>query len=341
MKLGIDIRKNYKKETQAEKSELKQFLTVLYTQESFKSFRNIFDFDKLRKEDYLNTLLEVTSDFKPDISSTFRKFAVLREVITELGICYSYNSELSIYNSPRYWKDKQWGMVDTSKEILRVTSTMATPRKYSKAMGIAQAQLNVMNLYTTDDVKPLKPTQRNCRLPHESNLAHSPVYKILETLYDKMNNKKLCNCAPNCDEDRSFLESYDTGDWWFGSSVQWTLSKFPKIRYKRDLLFGLTDVLIYVGGMAGLFLGCGVLSFVEIVYFLTLKLYWYIYKNRTTQRDSSANKLKQETLRNTKFLLALIKSDFGTYCNVIIIVLTSVHVAWPKTSPAGDQSPVT
>lgn len=52
--------------------------------------------------------------------------------------------------------------------------------------------------------------------------------------------------------------------------------------------------------MAGLFLGCGVLSFVEIFYFLTLKLYWHIYKYPTSQRQTSAIKLKEEKLRGTK-----------------------------------------
>lgn len=40
----------------------------------------------------------------------------------------------------------------------------------------------------------------------------------------------------------------------------------------------MCDVLVYVGGMAGLFLGCSVLSFIEIVYFFTIRLFWFVAK---------------------------------------------------------------
>lgn len=30
--------------------------------------------------------------------------------------------------------------------------------------------------------------------------------------------------------------------------------------------------------MAGLFLGCSVLSFIEIIYFFTIRLYWFVKK---------------------------------------------------------------
>lgn len=66
------------------------------------------------------------------------------------------------------------------------------------------------------------------------------------------------------------------------------------MRLKRDVLFGFTDMLgtysflyrylheimgsssVYIGGIAGLFLGCSVLSFIEIVYYFTMRLFWFV-----------------------------------------------------------------
>lgn len=73
------------------------------------------------------------------------------------------------------------------------------------------------------------------------------------------------------------LQEYDSRDEWFlGSNLLWGLKDYPKMRLKRDVIYGFTDLLVYIGGMAGLFLGCSVLSFIEVVYFLTIRLYWFV-----------------------------------------------------------------
>uniref|UniRef100_A0A182QA18 Uncharacterized protein n=1 Tax=Anopheles farauti TaxID=69004 RepID=A0A182QA18_9DIPT len=55
---------------------------------------------------------------------------------------------------------------------------------------------------------------------------------------------------------------------------------WPIIRYKREVLFGWVDLLVSFGGIAGLFLGFSLLSFVEIVYFFTMRAFCMLYKNR-------------------------------------------------------------
>ncbi|CAG5052548.1 unnamed protein product [Parnassius apollo] len=65
-------------------------------------------------------------------------------------------------------------------------------------------------------------------------------------------------------------------EWYLGTNLQWGIATYPRMRYRRDIIFGFTDVLVAVGGMAGLFLGCSVLSFMEIAYFCTLRFYWYL-----------------------------------------------------------------
>lgn len=85
----------------------------------------------------------------------------------------------------------------------------------------------------------------------------------------------------------------DTRPWFLGSNLQWGLKEYPKMRLRRDVIFGFSDllgkrklklkfikieILVYIGGMAGLFLGCSVLSFIEIIYFFTLRLFWFAVK---------------------------------------------------------------
>ncbi|XP_046403250.1 sodium channel protein Nach-like [Ischnura elegans] len=47
---------------------------------------------------------------------------------------------------------------------------------------------------------------------------------------------------------------------------------WPMVRYKREVLFGWVDLFVSFGGIAGLFLGFSLLSGVEIIYYLTLRV---------------------------------------------------------------------
>lgn len=42
------------------------------------------------------------------------------------------------------------------------------------------------------------------------------------------------------------------------------------VKYRTDITFGWLDLMVSFGGIAGLFLGCSILSAVEIVYYLIL-----------------------------------------------------------------------
>lgn len=44
------------------------------------------------------------------------------------------------------------------------------------------------------------------------------------------------------------------------------------LRSTLDYLF----VLVYFGGVMGLFFGCSALSIMELIYYYTLRLYWFI-----------------------------------------------------------------
>lgn len=45
-------------------------------------------------------------------------------------------------------------------------------------------------------------------------------------------------------------------------------------------------VSVYIGGLAGLFLGCSVLSFIEIFYIFTFRLYWF-FKKKDKQAENN------------------------------------------------------
>lgn len=55
--------------------------------------------------------------------------------------------------------------------------------------------------------------------------------------------KKKCTCLPNCDEVNYVLEDLDTREWFLGSNLQWGLKEYPRMRLKRDVLFGFADLL--------------------------------------------------------------------------------------------------
>lgn len=86
--------------------------------------------------------------------------------------------------------------------------------------------------------------------------------------------------------------------WFLGANLQWGINDYPKMKLRRDVLFRFEDLLgkqprcvlrvlacqmgsgdipnwnkslisVYIGGTAGLFLGCSLLSLTEFIYFFT------------------------------------------------------------------------
>lgn len=55
--------------------------------------------------------------------------------------------------------------------------------------------------------------------------------------------KSECSCLPNCDEVNYVVEDMDTRPWFLGSNLQWGLKEYPKMRLRRDVIFGFSDLL--------------------------------------------------------------------------------------------------
>ncbi|KAL7738280.1 hypothetical protein ACLKA6_006611 [Drosophila palustris] len=98
------------------------------------------------------------------------------------------------------------------------------------------------------------------RIKREIISLKSDIYKI------------NCNCLGNCDDSNFFVQSYRSRVWFLGANLQWGIIDYPKMQLRRDVLFSFADVLVYIGGLVGFFLGCSALSFTEIIYYFTARL---------------------------------------------------------------------
>ncbi|KAM7344130.1 pickpocket 9 [Cochliomyia hominivorax] len=98
------------------------------------------------------------------------------------------------------------------------------------------------------------------KLKHEMISLKSKRYKI------------NCNCLANCDDSNFFVQSYRSRVWFLGANLQWGVIDYPKMQLRRDVIFSFADVLVYIGGLVGFFLGCSALSFIELIYYFTIRL---------------------------------------------------------------------
>ncbi|KAE9526506.1 hypothetical protein AGLY_013154 [Aphis glycines] len=73
------------------------------------------------------------------------------------------------------------------------------------------------------------------------------------------------------------------------------------ILYRSDLVLGWLDLLVSFGGCAGLFLGGSLLSFIELIYFLTWKAYhhWRQTPSTTVLTSKSKKKRKGRIIEDT------------------------------------------
>lgn len=83
------------------KTYFKLFLRSL-AEAGYSTFDKVLPYDDLDSKDYLDLVLKLKFSFKPSVtnSGTGSQF-YLKQLITEMGICYSFNSELAVYNSPK------------------------------------------------------------------------------------------------------------------------------------------------------------------------------------------------------------------------------------------------
>lgn len=100
------------------KTALRLFLTSL-ANAGYNNFDKVTFNDEIRVEDYMEVLLALQIDFKPLITCPDDKDVKceLQNTVTEMGICYSFNSQLAVYNSPEYQRTKSWRLVEGTETL--------------------------------------------------------------------------------------------------------------------------------------------------------------------------------------------------------------------------------
>uniref|UniRef100_A0A6P7FJR7 Sodium channel protein Nach-like isoform X1 n=1 Tax=Diabrotica virgifera virgifera TaxID=50390 RepID=A0A6P7FJR7_DIAVI len=328
-----------------DKELFKKFIISL-TQASYLNLETVVDYEGIPGEEFINLINQFKFRFQVSTTNSAgqEKAVRIEPTYTEMGICYTVNSHIAIYNSYEYWSNGSWKLLpekdifyinpldgEVFANVINITSgyqiyfhgpyefvDIASKNLYTEESTFLQMYLSALSIFASDRTKGLSPKQRKCRFYYESNLSHFPVYSYvlcrmecraalskklcgcLPHFYRRLGGEKVCDvkglhclakhkekliflkeqcsCIANCEEAVYVVEFLDEREWFLGSNLQWGMVEYPKMRLKRDVIFGFSDLLVYIGGMAGLFLGCSVLSFIEIVYFFTLRLFWFIVR---------------------------------------------------------------
>ncbi|XP_013164429.1 PREDICTED: uncharacterized protein LOC106115545 [Papilio xuthus] len=252
----------------ADKSNLREFINAL-ANASFQTFESLPRYRAVPADHYMRLILELAPDFKPDINIGAAGVTLGPvSTITEMGLCYSFNSKVAIYNSPTLSIGQRRCRFPHENNLKHNAIYTYTLCRMECRIKLCLKYCGcVPHFYRTIR------DEKTCDIDGLHCLAN---YKdILYKLRDDSGKKVSCECYPICDDINYVIQTSARQEWFLGTNLQWGIVTYPRMRYRRDIIFGFTDVLVAVGGMAGLFLGCSVLSFTEIVYFLSLRLYWY------------------------------------------------------------------
>ncbi|RZF43741.1 hypothetical protein LSTR_LSTR009164 [Laodelphax striatellus] len=116
-------------------------------------------------------------------------------------------------------------------------------------------------------------------------------YEVPETtqknFYNHIQQGMSCNCLADCVSQQYLTEVTTSQNVNSSNEIQLDVHFRSRtcILYRSDVLFGWLDLIVSIGGIAGLFLGGSLLSGVEILYFSTIRLF-HIYKEWKLNRDS-------------------------------------------------------
>ncbi|XP_034249187.1 sodium channel protein Nach [Thrips palmi] len=101
---------------------------------------------------------------------------------------------------------------------------------------------------------------------------HYTSFSVLKTSWSRKEGLS-CPCVPACTEPEYNIVTQES----FGiahntSRIELMLDRLPSERYKRNVVRGRLDMVVSMGGAAGLFVGASLLSFVELFYYFSLRL---------------------------------------------------------------------
>lgn len=84
---------------------------------------------------------------------------------------------------------------------------------------------------------------QNMQESQGTNTKKSVIVEIASVAERLKTLKDECKCLANCEDVNYVVEEFDIRLWFLGSSCQFGLKACPRMRLKRDLIFGFTDVL--------------------------------------------------------------------------------------------------
>ncbi|KAI5748957.1 hypothetical protein M8J76_003584 [Diaphorina citri] len=151
---------------------------------------------------------------------------------------------------------------------------------------------------------PAKDNVRQCGIQDfECILLHTRHLRLLRPPdgtpgFDSLNIKHSLNCsrcAPTCynteyDLEISYVPDARNKTWLYSGHLDIFYGNLGARRYLRDITFTSSDLLVFIGGVANLFLGFSLLSVVEFIYWflkIAIILGYRAYKKKGGDYDSN------------------------------------------------------
>ncbi|XP_049825098.1 sodium channel protein Nach [Aethina tumida] len=95
----------------------------------------------------------------------------------------------------------------------------------------------------------------------------------------------VCDCLPSCTEfEFSVIKDDKNGIPYEYAIVELSLERLPTERFKRNVVRGKLDLVVSMGGATALFLGASLLSFVEIIYYTSVRPLGNLWMLTNTKR---------------------------------------------------------
>lgn len=328
--------------------ELENFLRHLVNLSMF-NLESLPNYPKIHPKNYLKLMNDLTNVYENRVISTAMNISVpLVRVVTEMGICWAFNSLQYPYTSPEYYisgvkkpapniLQAIYPQGDNFLILLAVNGTSFdiywhNPYDSPSTDKVIQMERDYptytsmvfrsFQLYCTSKVRRLIFYQRQCRFDDESNLSHFPYlysFSICRTeckikmmlefcgcipfFYRAIKSEsycgyrglkciayhrtaieilsRKCDCLSRCEGVAYNLDSVKALFWIRKSTIKWELAT-SKSRYRRDVVYGIEEVLVAIGANAGLFLGLSLLSFIEFFFFYFVHIF-HFNRNRLNE----------------------------------------------------------
>ncbi|CAG9829278.1 unnamed protein product [Diabrotica balteata] len=95
-----------------DKELFKKFIISL-TEASYLNLETVVDYEGIPGEEFINLIQQFKFRFQVTVTNSAgqEKAVRIEETYTEMGICYSVNSHIAVYNSYEYWSNGSWKLL--------------------------------------------------------------------------------------------------------------------------------------------------------------------------------------------------------------------------------------